>query len=154
MLLRDLEAEIVVLLAGRAAEDVILGAASNGAGGSAGSDLARASALAAAIEHRFGLGHDGLLWTEAPLPGLSAPPELRARLRKRLDTAARHARTLIRQHQSAVEALAARLEEERELAGEDLHAFFRSTETDTTSPPTEAQPRPQPPQIPENSRLE
>ncbi|MDF2143265.1 AAA family ATPase [Paenirhodobacter sp. CAU 1674] len=154
MLLRDLEAEIMVLLAGRAAEDVILGAASNGAGGSAGSDLARASALAAAIEHRYGLGHDGLLWTEAPLPGLSAPPDLRARLRKRLDTAARQARTLIRQHQGAVEALAARLEDERELAGEDLHAFLRSTATDATSAPTEAQPRPRPPQIPENSLLE
>lgn len=159
MLLADLEAEIVIQLAGRAAEEALLGMPSNGAGGAASSDLAKATSLAAAIEHRYGLGHDGLLWTDASLPGLSAPPELRARLRKRLEIAARRARDLIRQYQTTVEALAARLEADRELTANDLHTFVLSTGTaianaPAISAPPEAAERALPPQFPENSLLE
>lgn len=159
MLLSDMEAEIVIQLAGRAAEEVLLGMPSNGAGGAASSDLAKATHLAAAIEHRYGLGRDGLLWTDAPLPGLNAPPELRARLRKRLDVAAQQARGLIRQHHSAVEALAAHLVEERELTDDELQAFFLGTGTtianaSAISVPHKDQAIPLPSRFPENSLLE
>lgn len=50
------DAEIATILAGRAAEKLMLGSASAGAGGTVDSDLARASATACAIELSFGLG--------------------------------------------------------------------------------------------------
>lgn len=53
---------IVQLLAGRAAETVVFGSPSAGAGGSASSDLARASRIAASIEVSWGLGASGPIW--------------------------------------------------------------------------------------------
>ena len=55
-LLEDFSAQLVVQLAGRAAEHVILGSPSCGAGGLDVSDLGRATALLARIEGNLGLG--------------------------------------------------------------------------------------------------
>ena len=55
-LLEDFSAQLVVQLAGRAAEEVLLGSPSCGAGGFDVSDLGRATALLARIEGRLGLG--------------------------------------------------------------------------------------------------
>ena len=55
-LLEDFSARLVVQFAGRAAEDVILGSPSCGAGGLDVSDLGRATSMLARIEGRRGLG--------------------------------------------------------------------------------------------------
>ncbi|EAU41328.1 ATP-dependent Zn protease [Fulvimarina pelagi HTCC2506] len=52
----ELEEEVACALAGRAAEDVLLGSVSAGAGGNGDSDLARATGLLAASESILGLG--------------------------------------------------------------------------------------------------
>jgi len=59
----SVKAELVRLLAGRAAEEVLLGEPSGGAGGADVSDLARASRLALEAITRHGLSNSGrLLW--------------------------------------------------------------------------------------------
>ncbi|MCE7030951.1 AAA family ATPase [Jiella avicenniae] len=55
-LLEDLTAQLAIGLAGRAAEEVILGSVSAGAGGGDASDLWKATRLVAMIEGRYGLG--------------------------------------------------------------------------------------------------
>jgi ATP-dependent Zn protease len=49
-------------MAGRAAERLILNEISSGAGGYAGSDLAKATQIATALRTQFGLGDFGPLW--------------------------------------------------------------------------------------------
>lgn len=60
-----LQRDRVVMLAGREAEILVLGAASSGAGGDIGSDLARATMSAANEIGAFGLGELGPLWLGA-----------------------------------------------------------------------------------------
>ncbi len=63
----DVNRRLTFLLAGRAAEDVILGAPSSGAGGHAESDLAMATRLAAKAAASFGLdAPTGLVWSGVP----------------------------------------------------------------------------------------
>jgi ATP-dependent Zn protease len=66
-------------LAGRAAEVLVLGTHSMGAGGAEGSDLAQATGIAAALEMSYGLGASAV-WL--------GPPETAA-ARVRIDTALR-----------------------------------------------------------------
>ena len=60
----DVDAMVVPILAGRAAEEVILGAPSAGAGGRGDSDLAQATSMIATAESRLGLGSN-LAWRDA-----------------------------------------------------------------------------------------
>lgn len=86
----DLHRHLIMLVAGRAAEEAILGAPSAGAGGSEASDLARATMLALSIETGLGLGYDGdLVWEaqEMALARLAANPDLRQRISAMLDDA-------------------------------------------------------------------
>ena len=90
-LLADIEAEICHDLAGRAAETLIFGAASAGAGGPASSDLSQATRRALAIETAWGLGDLGPLWMQAPETVLLTDDKLRTRVRARLDAAQQRA---------------------------------------------------------------
>ena len=54
--IRDIETEVIAMLAGRAAEEVILGFPSGGAGGSDDSDLGTATRLLAQVDGGLGLG--------------------------------------------------------------------------------------------------
>lgn len=64
-------AQLVHILAGRAAEDVLLGVVTGGAGGSESSDLARASKIALDAITKHGLSEHGhLMWYEAPMSRL------------------------------------------------------------------------------------
>ena len=56
LLLPDLSAQLAIHLAGRAAEETLLGSVSAGSGGGDASDLAHATRLASMIEGRLGLG--------------------------------------------------------------------------------------------------
>ncbi|WP_176722003.1 AAA family ATPase [Bradyrhizobium sp. LMTR 3] len=68
----EIEAEMIVLLAGRAAEEVLLGQVTGGAGGTENSDLARASRMALEGIARRGMSAQGHLFWYAPngAPGL------------------------------------------------------------------------------------
>lgn len=108
----DLRAFLVVILAGRAAEEVLVGVASSGAGGSGDSDLARATAFALNSISTLGLdeGH-GLLWSgevdAATMPKvLAADVRLAKRVRDQLDQAYGDAKELIARRRGAVLAVA------------------------------------------------
>ncbi len=125
----DVHSRLVCLLAGRAAEDVVLGIPSSGAGGGLDSDLARATALAMTAASAFGLDDErGLLWAGMPegttLPDMLArDPDLTARVRVTLDAAYRDALGLIRRSRGAVTTLARTLMEKRALDAAEVVAI-------------------------------
>ncbi|KFB09593.1 AAA family ATPase [Nitratireductor basaltis] len=109
--------------AGRAAEEVILGKPTLGAGGGPQSDLAQATALAFSLEASVGAGaHQPFVyrspdtWEDA----LASDPELRARVSKRLDEAYAQALVLVRQNVSGITLVAEALVEHGTLEGEPL----------------------------------
>ncbi len=120
---------LVVLLAGRAAEEVVLGNASSGAGGGVVSDLAQATGLALRASVSMGLDSDhGLLWRGEPddrtAPTvLECDPRLAARIRDRLAGAHEQASELMRRRRAAVSALADALVECRTLSGEEARVI-------------------------------
>lgn len=109
---RDIHIRLMSLLAGRAAEEVILGEASSGAGGGSRSDLARATNLAMHASLSLGLDPaSGLLWSgqfddNRVSEVLAADHELAGRIKERLAEAYADAVALIRVHKAAVVALA------------------------------------------------
>ena len=124
LLPEDIRAHLVDLLAGRAAEEVILGKPSSGAGGDTTSDLAGATKLAATAAAALGLaGHpETLLWrglpTQATLPTmLTDNPVLADRVHVLLCEAYREATEMVRSHRHIVEAVATALVERRALDG-------------------------------------
>lgn len=122
-----LMARLAVRLAGRAAEEVMLGIASSGAGGSRTSDLAQATALAIALETSFGFGRPWPLLHHSADPELlinGLTPRVARRVHRRLERADRQARRIIRRRRPVVERLAARLVEVEALEGEDLQALL------------------------------
>jgi len=121
----DVHRAIVCRLAGRAAEEVLFGAPSSGAGGGANSDLGLATWLAATAAASLGLSDAvGLVWLGAPdatsVPGMLADdPLLSAQVRAALDAAYADALALVQRRRAAVEALAAALLEHRALGGDE-----------------------------------
>jgi ATP-dependent Zn protease len=128
----DVQARLVFLLAGRAAEEVALGRASSGAGGGANSDLAVATRLA--VMAATGLGLDraaGLVWFGVPdaatLPKVLADDAtLVARVRTALDKAYADALGLVRRRRAALDGLAGALLERRALDGAEAAAIVAS----------------------------
>lgn len=109
----EIHRQCVGHLSGRAAEMLILGDASGGAGGGPESDLERATQLVLAAELSLGLGsHGHLSITTPPDPALllSLMPADRLRLQARLDRAVEDATQVLRQHRSLSEGLADDLE--------------------------------------------
>lgn len=104
-------ATLIRHLAGRAAEAEVLGDISDGAGGSAASDLAQATR--AALQEALSLGRGGdLVWhpaTEDPAVLYARHRGLRDRITRRLDGAYACAGRIIRANRTAVEAIAAHL---------------------------------------------
>ncbi|MBI1201937.1 MAG: AAA family ATPase [Rhodopseudomonas sp.] len=106
-----LENFIVALLAGRAAEELIFGEVTAGAGGSEGSDLARATALATRLETAYGLGALGLVCMAGGVNerDLLLLDTLRSAVGGTIDRAYAAALDLLRQNRHALEALATAL---------------------------------------------
>jgi hypothetical protein len=86
-----IEAHLAISMAGRAAERLILGQVSAGAGGDPGSDLATATRLAAALEASWGLG-SSLIW-QGPVESVEARLRDDIGLRARVETHLRNAET-------------------------------------------------------------
>ncbi|MHC2109120.1 AAA family ATPase [Methylobacterium sp. CM6246] len=110
------EAFISVLLAGRLAERIGLGAASIGGA----SDLAKATTLARDLELRYGVGLIGLIWIEPYEGDLVTMRGLLDAVSKRLQAAEVCARTLLEGNWASVEAVAASLEHSGYLTGRDI----------------------------------
>ena len=117
---------LVVIMAGRAAEQVIYGSAIAGSGGYAHSDLARATKLATTIETSLGFGHRmPLLYRD--------PDQWRAMIRqdgrlarivhRRLDDAEASARRLVRRHRAQLDMIADALAAGGTLEGAELAAL-------------------------------
>ncbi|MCX7568069.1 AAA family ATPase [Sulfitobacter sp. F26169L] len=132
-LLSDIEAEISYALAGRAAERLVLGEVSAGAGGPAASDLALATYMAIQIETTYGLGHEGLVW-HADLDIIHRQtPAIRDRVRQRLQRAEQQASILLGHHRDALEALARTLVEKRSMRTKEIRHALQSVAASVTS---------------------
>ena len=129
-LLGDLENDLCLHLAGRAAEALILGEVSAGSGGSAASDLAQATTLALAIETTLGLGSSGLLWLDAPQTHLLTEPTLQRRISARLTAAEARAQTLLSTHKAALIGLAEEVLAQRSLRAEDVLPWVQAVQTE------------------------
>ena len=105
---------LTAMLAGRAAEEVLVGEISSGAGGREGCDLSRATRLAAEAELSLGMRDQGLIWYAPPSAEqlaklFSQRPDLERAVRQRLDHAYARARELIRGNAPLVRRLAGQL---------------------------------------------
>lgn len=133
--LEDLEHAIATMMAGRAAERLILGDVTAGAGGNETSDLAQATQLAVAIEAQLGLGEMGPVWHGDDATALLRSPQLYSRVRARVEAAEARAFETLQLHVGAVRALATRLVVERELSGEELRQALFLPMTTARVPP-------------------
>ncbi|WP_292387585.1 AAA family ATPase [Mesorhizobium sp.] len=112
---------MIMLLAGRAAEELLLGSPSAGAGGMPGSDLARATELAKDIELRFGLGELGPVFLPDGLHDpLTLVPGLLGAVKKRLDGALADARDLLEEKRAALDAVALALDRSGYLSAAEI----------------------------------
>ncbi len=100
---------LAVSLAGRAAEEKLLGCVSAGAGGSPDSDMGKATTLALAMETELGFGETWpLLYRQADNQTtlLAYNPLLAEEVNARLEAAYARARELIRRNEDAIRFLA------------------------------------------------
>jgi cell division protease FtsH len=122
----SLNKRIIIGLAGRAAEELVLGFPSSGAGGGLGSDLERATTLATHAATALGLDDQaGLLWSGLPAPReiptvLARDGDLAKRVRAVLENAYREALTLLQSRRSLLDVVAHCLREQHALSGSDV----------------------------------
>lgn len=119
------EDRVTSLLSGRAAEIVLLGAASTGAGGGDHSDLALATRMLAAMEMSYGLADGRLVYlvaAEEAHAELRKNPTVHRRIDKLLIRLQERAVTIVREHRSEVAAIAEALVSRRFLSADDIAA--------------------------------
>lgn len=124
-LLGQLESELAIKLAGRAAERLIFGEVSAGSGGDLSSDLGQATNLALSLDTRLGLGAYGPIWLDLPPEIILRDPEARARVLARIEAAETQAYAVLAAHRPHLEAMAEALLQERELAGASLDKWLK-----------------------------
>lgn len=130
-----LEEELVIDLSGRAAEALIFGRVSAGAGGAPDSDLARATQLATAIEASWGLG-DTLIW-HGPETGvvtsLRYNPALQRSVEAHLRRAEARALRIMEKNRDVLNRLAEALMDARILTETELAVFAGQVVMDDVS---------------------
>jgi ATP-dependent Zn protease len=140
-ILEDIEQEICHDLAGRAAERLVFGAVSAGAGGSATSDLSRATRRAVGIETTWGLGDLGPLWLPAPETVLLTDDALRKRVRARMEAAEERAIAILTTHKANLLGLAETLLEKRSMHAAEILPWVHAVQAhvaEAGEPPLEA----------------
>ena len=122
--------QLKAILSGRAAEEVLLDEPSGGAGGSHGSDLAKATRLACAVMASSGLDQhpDRLVFLSAAddlsrLDHIMLLPDIRERVVAILGLAYDKALAMLREHGAAVEEIAGLLVERGSLSGSEVEAL-------------------------------
>jgi cell division protease FtsH len=121
---------LTAMLAGRAAEEILLGEISSGAGGRDGCDLSRATLLAAEAELSLGMRDRGLIWyaplTAEKLAQLFAQrPDIERAVRERLDHAYGRARELVRAKAPLIRRLARKLLASKVMTSAEIAALVR-----------------------------
>jgi ATP-dependent Zn protease len=117
------ERRISVALAGRAAEEVLVGDVTAGAGGHENSDLAVATRMAISAVAQWGLSSSssvGWLRKCAPEQIMASNPRLAEEAQRMIDAAYLRARALIRRRKTQVRAVANALVKRRALAHGDI----------------------------------
>ncbi|UWQ44989.1 AAA family ATPase [Leisingera aquaemixtae] len=118
------ERQMCIHLAGRAAERLVFGTVSAGAGGGANSDLAQAARLSLAMDHELGLGIHGNAWLGTPDFARLTAKE-RKRLQERLDHAEDLARALLYPHRHLLQEMASVLTREREFDANAINRWLK-----------------------------
>lgn len=114
-----------MLMAGRAAEELVLGAASAGAGGSETSDLSLATELAKKIELKFGFGEYGPLYLgEGRYDPLTVVPGLLKSVSKRLNHAMSEAKELLARNRAAFDAVTEALDRNGYLSAAEVQELI------------------------------
>lgn len=112
---------MIMLMAGRAAEELVLGSPSAGAGGLPGSDLSLATDLARKIETKFGFGEYGPIFLpDGVQDPLTVVPGLLAAVKTRLDCALSNARRLLEENRASLDAVAQALERSGYLSAAEI----------------------------------
>jgi ATP-dependent Zn protease len=124
--LAELENTIAVALAGRAAEELLLGRSSIGSGGGDDSDLARATRLAVQIETSFGYGAFGSVYLEPSSVSWVLIPGLLDAVRQRLGRAKARADRLLAENRRQVELVAEALKQRYYLSSDDVASLLAS----------------------------
>jgi ATP-dependent Zn protease len=129
--LARVEVEVATLLAGAAAETLLLGDHAAGVGGSFGSDLHHATALAAAAYRSWGLGGRFVFMEEAgpKTAGLALDPLAYRWVNDLLDRCYETAKNILLDSQNLIERLAAALVDESVLDGAQIDAVLRRSPT-------------------------
>ena len=131
-------AEITTLLAGLAAEKVVIGEIGDGGGGADNSDLHQATVLAAAMEVSFGLGESLIYLSPSRaadmLTWLRIDPGLRQRVDACLATAMQRAVDLIGAHREALDAITADLIKSESLSGTAIAERLPPPQAPSSSP--------------------
>ncbi len=120
---------LTMLMAGRAAEQLVLKRVSSGSGGTDDSDLARATRLAFDMERTLGFGSEHpLLYRPHRDPGavFDRDPELAARVHGKLDAALDRAAAILRRRRPIFNALAKALFEEQAMDEEAVLKILTS----------------------------
>lgn len=138
----DLDASVMTILAGRAAEELMLGKPSRGAGGGIDSDLARATRLVATVEGSLGLGSD-LLFRAPPENAyeLLRDPAFRARVEASLQQIYRRTLNLLTASRQTLVAVTEELLVKRFLSGDQVRSLIarHSSCTSTVNPGADPQ---------------
>lgn len=124
-----IEHEIVMALGGRAAEEIVFGRVSSGAGGAEDSDLAQATRLAVGIATCLGLSTKSpLLWrSQSAAENLMAMGgEERCEVNEILENCYARARAVLTKHRAGLVAVAEALLERRGLADEEIRKLLRT----------------------------
>jgi hypothetical protein len=121
-----LQREIAVLMAGRAAERLILGDVGAGAGMSRESDLGRATAIAMLIETQCGLGHSGEAYL-GDVRELVYAPSLHLAVNLQLKDAEAKASLTLDRMRDRLEALANALNEQGYLSADEIRSIVSVT---------------------------
>ena len=130
--LTEIENEICHDLAGRAAEALIFGEVSGGAGGSLASDLSQATRRALMIETNWGLGDLGPIWMPAPETVLLTDEQLRNRVRARMEAAEERALAILTMHRANLISLAQTLLEKRSMREEEILPWVHAVQAHVT----------------------
>ncbi len=133
-----MDASLICILAGRAAEAVVFGNKALGSGGQEESDLALATRIAVDLETSFGIGGDlPLLYRPPSSAGdiLHYNPALAERVHGRLEQAEQRAEELLRPHRELIEALGRQLVAARVLEGATIRAALESGMADGQAAP-------------------
>jgi len=138
MTAQELDALVVTVLAGRAADE-LWGRVTSGAAGGPGSDLAHATALVAGKHASWGLGQS-LLWRGDQAEALSllkTEPALRQTVSTDLNRLYDLARDLVSRNAGVIDRIAHRLVEKRVLSGDEVRGIIglsASEAADDTTP--------------------